>query len=89
MPFKSLAPEQAARTFAALEAAWNEIKSTVPLGSEEQERTRLAYMIASFVLVTEDEEELTRRAVERYRNRPQILVRNPRKVRELRSRNSR
>jgi len=89
MPFKSLAPEQAARTSAALEAAWSEIKSTVPAGCEEQERTRLAYMIASFVLVADDDDELTRRAVERFRNRPQIRARNPQKVRELRSRNSR
>ena len=89
MPFKSQAPEHVARTLAALDAAWNEVKSTVSAGHEEQERTRLAYIIASFVLVAVDEDELTRRAVERFRNRPQIRARNPQIVRELRSRNSR
>lgn len=70
MPFSSLAPEDIARTRAALDAAWDEVKSTVPDGLEEQERTRLAYIIASFVAVAEDEEDLAQRAIERYRNSP-------------------
>lgn len=67
MPFRSLDPENLARASAALDAAWNEIRSTVPDGFEERERTRLAYIISSFVAVAEDEGDLTRRAVERYR----------------------
>lgn len=67
MPFSSLAPEDIARTKAALDAAWDEVKSAVPDGLEEQERTRLAYIVASFVTVAEDEYDLARRAIERYR----------------------
>lgn len=68
MPFSSLAPEDVARTKAAFDAAWHEIKSTVPDGHEEKERTHLAYIVASFVAVADDVADLTRRAVERYRN---------------------
>ena len=67
MPFRSLAPEDIARTRAALHTAWVEIKSSVPEGFEEQERTRLAYIVASFVAVADDEHDLARRAIERYR----------------------
>lgn len=89
MPFSTLSPEDIAWTKAALDAAWNEIKSCVPARFEEEERTRLAFLITSFLAVAEDEQDLARRAIERYRIRPQIPARNPRKVGELRSRNSR
>jgi len=70
MPFRSLAPEDIARTRAALDTAWDAIKSSVPEGFEEQERTRLAYIVASFVAVADDEHDLARRAIERYRQSP-------------------
>ncbi|RYF29773.1 MAG: hypothetical protein EOO23_06680 [Comamonadaceae bacterium] len=68
MPFSSLKdPVDLARGAAALEAAWNEIRSTLPDPHDERERTRLACIVASLVAVAEDEDELTRRTVERYR----------------------
>lgn len=68
MPFSSLNdPIDLARAQAALEAAWNEVRSTVPAEFEERERTRLAYIVAALVAVAEDEDDLTKRTVERYR----------------------
>ncbi|AZO77695.1 MULTISPECIES: hypothetical protein [unclassified Bosea (in: a-proteobacteria)] len=68
MPFSSLTdPADLARAGAALDAAWDEIKSSVPEGYDERERVRLAYIVASFSAVAEDEDELIRRAIERYR----------------------
>ncbi|MGO4175982.1 hypothetical protein [Bosea sp. TAF32] len=68
MPFSSLSdPTDLARACAALEVAWNEIRSSIPPAFEERERTRLAYIVAALVAVAGDEEELTRRAVDRYR----------------------
>lgn len=69
MLFSSLTdPVDLARAAAALDAAWNEIASQLD-PSDERERSRLAYIVASLVSVTEDEEELTRRAIEKYRAR--------------------
>lgn len=68
MPFSSLRdPVDLARAQAALEAAWNEVRSTVPEGFEERERARLAYIVAAFLHVAEDEDDLTWRAAERFR----------------------
>lgn len=68
MPFSSLSDSvDLARTQAALEAAWNEVRSTIPAALEERERTRLAYIVAGLIHVAEDEDDLMRRAVERYR----------------------
>lgn len=68
MPFSSLKdPVDLARAQAALEAAWSEIRSTLPDESDERERTRLAYIVAGLAAVAEDEDELTRRTLERYR----------------------
>jgi hypothetical protein len=68
MPLSSLNdPVDLARAQMALEAAWDEIKLTIPAASEERERTRLAYLIAALVVATEGEDELTRRAIEHYR----------------------
>lgn len=67
MPFSSLTdPIELARAGAALDAAWDEIKSSVPDGYDKRERLRLAYIVASFVAVANDEDELARLAVERY-----------------------
>lgn len=69
MPFSSLTdPVELARAQAALDAAWTEIKSTLPDCDPEQARARLAYIIAPLVAVAEDEDDLTRRAVARYRS---------------------
>lgn len=69
MPFSSLTdPVELARADSALEAAWGELRSMVPQGHEEEERTRLAYIIAALIAVAEDEDELVRRAINRYRN---------------------
>ncbi len=69
MPFSSLTdPVELACAQAALDAAWKVIKSMVPEDVRERERTRLAYIIAAFIAVAEDEDELVRRAINRYRN---------------------
>lgn len=68
MPFSSLNdPVDLARAQAALEAAWNEVRATIPHAVEERERTRLAYIVAALFNVAKDEDDLMRRAIERYR----------------------
>lgn len=68
MPFSSLTdPVELARAGAALDAAWNEIRANLPDPYDERERTRLAYIVASLVTVAEDEDDLTLRAIERFR----------------------
>ena len=68
MPFSSLSdPVDLARAQAALDAAWSEIRSTIPDAFDEQVRTKLAYIVASLVAVAEDEDDLTLRAIERFR----------------------
>jgi hypothetical protein len=68
VPFSSFSdPIDLARAGAALDAAWAQIKSSIPEGHAERERTRLARIVASLATVAADEEELARRAVERYR----------------------
>jgi uncharacterized protein with PIN domain len=67
MPFSSLDPADLARAAAALEAAWIAIRANEPDASE-RERLRLAYIVTSLVPVTTDQDDLARRAVERYQN---------------------
>ena len=68
MPFSSLNdPADLARAQAALEAAWNEVRSTIPDAFDERERTKLAYIVAALVAIAEDEDDLARRTIERYR----------------------
>ncbi|MDX3809236.1 hypothetical protein ACXIUS_19380 [Bosea thiooxidans] len=68
MPFSSLSdPVDLARAQAALEAAWNEVRSPIPDAFDERERTRLTYIVAALVAIAEDEDDLARRAIERYR----------------------
>ena len=68
MPFSSLSdPVDLARATAALDAAWAEIKPSIPDAKLDQERSRLAYIIASFAVVALDEADLKRRAIERFR----------------------
>jgi hypothetical protein len=68
MPFSSLKdPVDLARAAAAFEAAWHEIKSNVPdIG--EGERVRLAAIVVELVPIAIDEDDLARRAVERFRS---------------------
>lgn len=69
MPFSSLTdPVELARADAALEAAWAELRASIPHGLEERERTRLAYIIAALIAVAEDEDDLIRRAINRFRH---------------------
>lgn len=68
MPFSSLNdPVDLARARAALETVWNEVSSTIPDAFQAGERTRLAYIVAGLVAIAEDEGELARRALDRYR----------------------
>lgn len=69
MPFSSLKdPVDLARAIAAVEEAWAEIRASSyeQLGTEEQERERLKYIVASLVPIALDETELVARAVERF-----------------------
>lgn len=69
MPFSSLSdPVDLARAEAALDAAWAEIRPKVSEGHEDQERTRLIYIIAALAAASEDERELKDRALARYRH---------------------
>lgn len=68
IPFSTFSdPADVARAQAALDAAWAEVKGDIEEADLERERTRLAYIVASYALVAEAEDELTRRAVERFR----------------------
>ncbi len=68
MPFSSLTdPVDLARADGALQAAWAELQLMTPKPLGERERTRLAYIIAALVGVAEDEDDLRRRAIDRYR----------------------
>lgn len=66
MPFSSLTePADLARACCALDAAWSEISLTLD-PPDERERTRLAYIVATLVAEAENEEDLTRRAIEKF-----------------------
>lgn len=59
MPFSSLTdPADLARAYAALEAVWNEVKSTIPEQEHDKERRRIAYLVAGFAPIALDEEDL-------------------------------
>ena len=68
IPFSSFNdPADVARAQGALDKAWAEVASAVPEDQHELERTRMAYIVASYALVAIDEDELAQRAVERFR----------------------
>ncbi len=70
MPFSSLTdPIDLARAEAALEKAWAELKPSLPEGSDEQERNDLAYIMAALVPMALDEDDLARRAIDRFREK--------------------
>ena len=59
MPFSSLAdPADLARAYAAVEAAWSEVKPTIPEQEHDKERRRIAYLVAGFAPIALDEEDL-------------------------------
>ena len=70
MPFSSLTdPVDPARAEAALEKAWAELKPSLPESSDEQERNDLAYIVAALVPLALDEDDLARRAIDRFREK--------------------
>jgi len=70
MPFSSVAdPVDLARAEAALNSAWAKVEPEIAEEQREAARTRLAYIVASYVLVASDEDELAARALERFRSK--------------------
>ena len=67
MPFSSLHdPADLARAQGALEIVWARIKPLVAEGDREHEHIRLAYIFASYALISLDEDDLAQRAWDRY-----------------------
>jgi len=67
MPFSSLSdPVDVARAQAAMEAAWAEIQPTIPTATHAQERLRLTYIVTALTGRVSDEDDLAKRAIERY-----------------------
>lgn len=67
MPFSSLRdPIDIARAQRAMEAAWAEIKPTVPPDALDRERLRLVYIVTALANRTGDQSDLTQLAIERY-----------------------
>lgn len=72
MPFSSLRdPVDIARALAAWEAAWARVQNEqiVMLGSEEAERTRLKFIVASLAPLALDEQDLVERAIDHFRQK--------------------
>lgn len=68
IPFSCFSdPADVARAQGALDKAWAEVAPTVPEERHDIERTRLAYLVASYALVAIDEDEQAQRAVDRFR----------------------
>lgn len=74
MPFSSLNdPSDLACAAAALEAAWNELREEIPEAQRDEERNRLAYIIAGCAPLALDEDDLTQNALRQFRERASIL----------------
>lgn len=68
MPFSCFSdPADIARAQGALDKAWAQVAATIPDDNQALERARMAYLVASYALAVSDEDELARRAVERFR----------------------
>ena len=69
MPFSSLRdPVDIARAQAALDAAWEKIRPSLDDRQDlERERQRLAAIVTNLVMVAIDDEDLARRALEKFR----------------------
>jgi len=76
MPFSSLSdPADLARAYAALEAVWNEVKTSLPEPEHERERTRIAYVVAGFAPLALDEEDLKQHVLLHYKHyKPSVLI---------------
>jgi len=73
MPFTSFKePADLSRAKRALDAAWRQLEPEVPDFDRGDARTRLAYIVASYVHTAIDEGDLIRRAIERFRRKPSI-----------------
>lgn len=67
MPFSSLTdPADLARAQRALDAAWERIRPLVDEADQQQERARLAYIVAAFALVALNEDDLAERVWKRF-----------------------
>lgn len=76
MPFASVTdPVDLARARDALEAAWQQLKIESLTDGDERDRTRLAYIVASFLPAAEDKEHLVRRVIAKFRVQGAVLVR--------------
>jgi hypothetical protein len=70
MPFSSLHdPVDMARAQAALDAAWEVVKPDIASVDADRERARLASIVAATTAHAEDEDDLMRRALKRYREK--------------------
>ncbi|WP_038358004.1 hypothetical protein [Bosea sp. UNC402CLCol] len=59
MPFSSLTdPADLARAYAALEAVRNEVKLTIPEQEHDEQRRKIAYLVAGFAPMALDEDDL-------------------------------
>ncbi|WP_377848597.1 hypothetical protein [Bosea sp. UC22_33] len=67
MPFSSFHdPADFARAQGALDQLWQRIKVIIEEADQQREYDRLAFLVASFALVTQDEDDLIERVWERY-----------------------
>ncbi|WP_131854801.1 hypothetical protein [Bosea sp. BK604] len=70
MPFSSLHdPSDLARAYAAMEAAWNQVVDMIPEALRQEERQRLAYIVAACAPLALDEDDLTQNALQQFRQR--------------------
>lgn len=53
--------------YAAMDAAWNELKAIIPEAQRDKERTRLAYLVASFAPLALDEDDLKQNVLHQFR----------------------
>ncbi|PTM39468.1 hypothetical protein C8D03_0961 [Bosea sp. 124] len=75
MPFSSLRdPSDLARAYAALEAAWREIKNSVPEAQRENARLDLAYLVADLAPLALDEDDLRENVLHHFRQRTAVHV---------------
>lgn len=69
VPFSSFSGlADIARCRAVLERAWPIVEPEIAEADRDLQKTRLAYIIAAFVQVADEDDDLIRRAVERFRN---------------------
>jgi hypothetical protein len=68
MPFSSLRdPNDLARAYAVMDAAWDELKDAVPEDRTAAERIRLAYLVAGLTPLILDDDELKQNVLMQFR----------------------